>query len=199
MSVIRAFIAIDLSAEIQEKLEQISRQLRQQLRGSPIRWVHTQNIHLTLRFLGNVSLANLEVLENILLSEASHHGSFEISVGELGAFPSTRRPRVILVGVQAPQEMGQLQHSLEEAIRRLGYAPEEREFKPHLTLGRVSRSANSTEVQQIGQVLDNTNIGFVGAMHVRSVNLYRSDLQPSGAVYSCLFTANLLEGEHLGS
>jgi len=195
MSVIRAFIAIDLSAEIQERLQQISQLLRQQLRGMPVRWVPTENIHLTLRFLGNVSVANLEMLENILLSEASHHNWFEISVGELSAFPSTRRPRVILVRVQAPQELELLQHGLEEAIRRLGYAPEERAFTPHLTLGRVSRNANSAEVQRIGQALDSAKVGFIGAMHVKSINLYRSDLHPDGAVYTCLFTAKLSEYE----
>lgn len=191
MSVIRAFIAIDLPIEIQQKLEQVSSQLKGRLGGVPIRWVPVGNIHLTLKFLGDVSLANLEVLQKILQAEAARYAPFEASVGDLGAFPSTRRPRVIWVRVDAPAELGQLQRGLEESIGRLGYTPEERGFSPHLTLGRVSRNAKNAEVLRISQVLEGTQVGILGTMQVMSLHLYRSDLQPSGAVYTCLYTANL--------
>jgi 2'-5' RNA ligase len=191
MSVIRAFIAIELSADIQRKLEQVTGLLRGQIIGAPVRWVPVHNIHLTLKFLGNVSVANLGILEKILLSEMKRWQPFEISVGEVGAFPSTRRPRVIWTGVQSPPELGQLQHSLEEQVERLGYPPEERGFSPHLTFGRVSRNASNAEVQQIGQVVEAAKVGFMGAMRVEVVHLFRSDLQPGGSVYTRLYSANL--------
>ena len=190
MPVIRAFIAIELSTEIQQALEQASNQLKGQLGRVPVRWVPVKNIHLTLKFLGDVSLANLEVLESILLGEAARCVPFEVSVGKLGAFPSTRRPRVIWIGVEAPAELGQLQRALDEATARLGYPSEERGFSPHLTLGRISRNANNEELRRIGQVVEGTNVGRLGAMQVQEVNLYRSDLQPTGAVYTCLYSAN---------
>jgi 2'-5' RNA ligase len=191
MAVIRAFIAIDLSAEIIQRLEEVAGQLKQRLDGMQIRWVPVENIHLTLKFLGDVSMTNLEVLKKILLSESSNHPTFEMSVGELGAFPSLRRPRVIWVGVTAPSELNTLQHGIETETARLGYQHENRDFSPHLTLGRVSRNASSQEAHQIGQVLDSFKVGFLGATRVREVYLYRSDLRPGGAVYTRLMTALL--------
>ena len=191
MAVIRAFIAIDLSAEIIQRLEEVAGQLKQRLDGMQIRWVPVENIHLTLKFLGDVSMTNLEVLKKILLSESSNHPTFEMSVGELGAFPSLRRPRVIWVGVTAPSELNALQHGIETETARLGYQHENRDFSPHLTLGRISRNASSQEAHQIGQVLDSFKVGFLGATRVREVYLYRSDLRPGGAVYTRLMTALL--------
>lgn len=191
MSVIRAFIAIDISSEIQEKLEELSGQLRERLEGLPIRWVPVENIHVTLKFLGNVSLSNLEMLEKILAAEAGVHPPFEISAGELGAFPSERRPRVLWVGVQAPAELNALQSGIENQTTRLGYAEERRPFSPHLTLGRVSRNAKSRHTRQISQVLRDFEVGYLGAARIRAVHLYKSDLQPGGAVYTRMFSAEL--------
>lgn len=192
MSVIRAFIAIEISSEIKEKLKQLTFQLKQRLEAVPVKWVPVENIHLTLKFLGNVSVNNVEVLEKILDSEASNHHSFEASVGELGAFPTTRRPRVVWVKMQAPTELYEIQRCIEEETARLGYAHDKRSFKPHLTMGRVSRHANLEQVHKIGQVLESTNVGFLGAMRVKYVHLFRSDLKPTGAVYTRIHTAEFL-------
>lgn len=189
MTVIRAFIAIDISEEIQQKLEQISDELRSHLPGVPVRWVPAENIHLTLKFLGNVSTANLEVLENILQVEAANHQPFEMSIGELGAFPSNRRPRVLWIRVQAPPEIMAVQHGIEAETTRLGYPSEQRPFSPHLTLGRVSRNAKSQDTRKISEALETVKVGFLGAMWVRAIMLYRSDLRPSGAVYTHLYKA----------
>ena len=190
MSVIRAFIAIELSEEIQRALEQVSDQLKAQLGRVPVRWLPVKNIHLTLKFLGDVSLVNLEVLEGFLKTEAARCAPFDISISKLGAFPSVRRPRVIWVGVEEQAELRQLQRSLDDATARLGYTPEERGFSPHLTLGRISRNASTAEVGRIGQVVEASKVGHLGTMQARSVNLYRSDLQPTGAVYTRLYSAN---------
>jgi 2'-5' RNA ligase len=192
MSVIRAFIAIELSAEIRRSLDRVSKGLRQQLQGVPVRWVPADNIHLTLKFLGNVSLANLDVLKKLIQSEASRYASFEFSVGDVGAFPSIRRPRVVMVHVQAPATLASLQRGLEEQSRRLGYEPERRPFTPHLTIGRVSNNASNAQIQLIGQTLETAKVGFLGAMQVQAVSLFQSDLQPSGAVYTCLYSADLI-------
>jgi 2'-5' RNA ligase len=191
MSVIRAFIAIDLSEEIQDALEEISALLKGQLGKLPVRWVPVKNIHLTLKFLGDISQANLEMLEGLLNTDVSRCAPFDVSVSKLGAFPSTRRPRVIWVGVDEQAELGQLQRSLDESTTRLGYAPEERGFSPHLTLGRISRNASAAEVGRIGQVIELSKVGHLGTMQVRTVNLYRSDLLPTGAVYTRLYSASL--------
>lgn len=191
MSVIRAFIAIDLSPEIRQKLEDISSQLRGELPSVPVRWVPAENVHLTLKFLGNVSVTNLTVLKDILKTEASNGSAFDISIGELGAFPSNRRPRVIWINVQAPSELEAVQRGIESETARLGYERETRPFSPHLTIGRVSRNANAGQVRRLGEVLDRYTVGFLGAMRVRTIQLYQSDLSPAGAVYTQLFSAEL--------
>ncbi len=91
MSVIRAFIAIEMSSEIQNGLDELSALLQDQLQGVPVRWVPVKNIHLTLKFLGNVSPTNIEVMKKILQAEATRHEIFGISVGELGAMIMTQR------------------------------------------------------------------------------------------------------------
>jgi 2'-5' RNA ligase len=191
MSVIRAFIAIEMSSEIQNGLDELSTFLKGQLQGVPVRWVPVKNIHLTLKFLGNVSPANIEVMKKILQGEATRHEMFEISVGELGAFPSIRRPRVAWVKVQAPAELDLLQRGIEDETARLGYSREERTYKPHLTLGRVSRNANAEHVCRFSEVLESHKVGYIGAMCVRSIHLYRSDLKPTGAEYTLLNKAPL--------
>jgi 2'-5' RNA ligase len=121
------------------------------------------------------------------------HPEFQISVGGIGAYPKIRRPRVIWIGVEAPSELIHLQRSIEAQTARLGYAKDRRSFSPHLTLGRVSRNATPREVRQIGNVLAETKIGFLGVTPVKEVHLYRSDLKPGGAVYTRLFTTPLGE------
>jgi 2'-5' RNA ligase len=192
MSVIRAFIAIDLSPEIHQRLNETLDNYKAQLGKVQIRWVAVTNIHLTLKFLGDVSLANLDILTDMIQSEVSNHHQFEISVGGSGAYPTNRQPRVIWVGVEAPQELVAIQNGIETATARLGYAREERAFSPHLTLGRVSRNATSQDVKAISQTLEKTRVGFLGAVCVENVYLYRSDLRPTGAVYTQIFSSSLL-------
>jgi len=193
MSVIRAFIAIDLSPEIRRMLEQVTRQLKERLAGVPIRWVPAENIHLTLMFLGDVSVKNLEILTKVLQNEVSSHQSFEFSVGGLGAYPNTRHARVLWVGVEAPAELLNIQRGIETAVSRLGYAREDRPFSAHLTLGRVSRNAVSKDIHLISEVLESTKVGFLGAARVNAIHLLKSDLKPTGAVYSRVFSAPLTE------
>ena len=191
MKAIRAFIAIDLSAEIQGRIDELTSQLQARLDNVPVRWVPAMNVHLTLKFLGDVSVANIEVLNGILQTETEKCSRFEISVGELGAYPSIHRPRVIWVGVEAPGDLYSLQRGIVNETARLGYVRERRKFSPHLTIGRVSRNAHADQVRQIGEVLEKCKAGFLGATRVDAIHLYRSDLRPTGAVYTNLFSAAL--------
>lgn len=191
MSVIRAFIAINISPEIQHGLEQVSSQLKQDLAGAAVRWVPVPNIHLTLFFLGDVSIANLDLLIDNLHAEAIGHNPFEISVGKVGAFPGVQRPRVIWVGVEAPPALRAIQEGIEHRMTKLGYPREERSFSPHLTLGRVSRNITPVDVKKISQVLQASKVGFLGAAQVERIHLYRSDLNPDGAVYTVIHSEQL--------
>ncbi len=191
MSVIRAFIAIELPLEIHKQLDQVISQLKERLGETAVRWVPAENIHLTLKFLGDVSEANIEMLKKILQGEAAGCDQFELSVGGLGAFPNTHSPRVVWVGVEAPTDLSSLQRAIEAATERLGYMKEERPFSPHLTLGRVSRNVSPREAHSIGEVLDSTKVGVLGASHIEMVHLFKSDLRPSGSIYTKLYSASL--------
>lgn len=191
MPVIRAFIAIDMPTDIQKKLDEISNHLQKISHVSAVRWVPARNIHLTLKFLGEVSPTNLELLTKILASEAIKHHTFELSVGGLGAFPAVRRPRVIWVGIEAPQDLTALQHSIETETIRLGYAAEDRAFTPHLTLARISHNASHEDVTQIGDKLADYKVGLLGTVNVNRVVLFKSDLQPGGAIYTPQYSASL--------
>lgn len=191
MSMIRAFIALDLSDEILQHLDRVTKELQEELPKQAVRWVPAHNIHLTLKFLGDVSEKNLAMVTSALKAEASAYTPFTISVGGLGAFPKTATPRVIWVGVEAPDALLELQRSLELQMERLGYAREDRRFSAHLTLGRVSRTAAPQQVRQIGEALSSYVLGFIGMVKIEVLYLYRSDLRPEGAVYSRLFSAPL--------
>jgi 2'-5' RNA ligase len=191
MSVIRLFIAIELSPEIQAGLQQAANSLQARLGGLPLRWVAVKNIHLTLVFLGDVVTTNVESLKDMLRSTTASQSAFELAVDGLGAFPSFRKPRVIWIAVNAPPSLPALQYRIAQGTARLGYPAEDRPFSPHLTLGRVAKTASPEQVIKIGEVLESEKIGALGSMRVTSVNLYRSDLQPSGAVYTRLFSTSL--------
>lgn len=186
MSVIRAFIAISLSNEVSRALEQVLADLKRQIPGREVRWVAAQNIHLTIKFLGDVSLSNVEALKSVLAGEAARHSAFTFEVAGLGAFPSPKRARVIWVGVQAPDELGTLQRGIEKAVARLGYAPEERPFSPHLTLGRVDRHLRPEELRRLGEILSAQQVGSLGSVRADAIHLYRSQLQPGGPIYTRL-------------
>ena len=113
MEVIRAFIAVNLSPEVLEKINQVAQDLKQRMNHVPIRWVPTDNIHLTLKFLGNVSTSNLEILKDILGKVVSNHHECDVSVGGIGVFPKPHNPRVIWVGMEVPQELLNLQREIE--------------------------------------------------------------------------------------
>lgn len=191
MSLIRAFIAIELPTIVQQHLDQAVAELSQKMAGMPVRWLPAVNIHLTLKFLGDVSSQNLEILKEMLQTEAISHKSFEFSIGGLGAFPSMHRPRVIWTAIEAPPALGSLQTSIDNSLARLGYAREERPFSPHLTFGRISRSATIGDVRDIADHLQRSRVGFIGLVQVREVCLIRSELKPGGAVYTRLFSAAL--------
>jgi len=193
--VIRTFIAVDLPSSVLDALGQISSQLQDKLPGTPVRWVNFEKMHLTLKFMGDISKENIGMVEKILKTEASKRQVMEIGIGGIGAFPKMRHPRVVWIGVEAPTELFDLRRGIEDGVARLGYNYDKYEFTPHLTLGRISRKASARDVRTVGNVLHDFQVGFIGVARIEAVHLYRSDLSPDGAKYSRLYSAGLLEQE----
>lgn len=194
MNAIRAFIAIELPSTIREQLNQIEQQIKDRAGDSArkaVRWVPASNMHLTLKFLGEVSTANIQALASVLEREAARHSAFDLEVSGLGAFPNPRRPRVIWIGIGNQPRLATLQRAIESETSALGYPPEERPFSPHLTLGRIAQNARPDEVNQVARALGEIEVGLLGSVHVKEVHLFKSDLQPGGAVYTSLFHVGL--------
>jgi 2'-5' RNA ligase len=191
MTDLRAFIAISLSSEVVQGLDGVLSDLKRRLPPGAVHWVQVRNIHLTLKFLGDVAPARLEAVNKALQNEAVRRAPFEVQVGGFGCFPSARRPRVLWVGVQAPEGLAVLQCGIEAEMARLGFTAEDWPFSPHLTLGRVGRNAGPDDVRRLGDLLSNVQVGPLGVFRAEAVYLYKSDLQPGGSVYTRLFTAPL--------
>lgn len=192
MSLLRAFIAVELPEALRRRVCDSTAGLQQGI-GHLIRWVPMENMHLTLKFLGDTAPSNMEMLSQMVRSEAELFQCFDFQLGGLGAYPNLKRPRVLYVGIQAPATLEALQRGIESASRRLGYESEERRFSPHLTIGRVRQNVTATEQQTIRRALEGTKIDSLGTARVDSVHLYKSDLRPSGSIYTRLYSAPLRE------
>lgn len=190
---IRAFIAIELPEDILAQLGQVQAQIKKLAPPDSVRWVRPQGIHLTLKFLGQVPLAQLDTLTSSLAGAVKDVPGFTLAVQEAGCFPSVQRPHVIWVGIQeASGTLERLQRAVESAIAPLGYPTESRPFHPHLTLGRVGRQLRPGNLRKLGESVLGLHVGSLGQLAVHEVALIRSELQPSGAHYTTLARAALL-------
>ena len=193
MSLLRAFIAVEIPSEIQQAIHEATSSLRGEV-GALVRWVPPENIHLTLKFLGDVSPAHVEQLTQMLRAEADSCPAFDIHVCGLGSFPNSKRARVIYIGIQAPPELEALYLGIESSSRKLGYESDAsggRGFSPHLTIGRINQKITAVEGQIIRRALEAAKIDSLGSARVDSVQLYKSELQQTGSVYTKLFSASL--------
>lgn len=189
MSLVRAFIAIEIPKNLQENIQVQTAGLREKIDSTLVKWVVSKNIHLTLKFLGDVPQTNLSFIKQMLMQTASLCQPFDIQLTQLGSFPNSRRPRVFWVGVQAPGALEVLHREVESASARMGYTPEPSRFSPHLTLGRVRPNLSPAGVQNVSDALENTYLQKLGNATISEIHLYQSDLQPSGSVYTKLFSA----------
>lgn len=190
MSLLRAFIAVEIPLALREAVCKATAPLQKEI-GSSVRWVPMENMHLTLKFLGDVSPANVEMLSQMLRAEAELFQCFDLQLNGLGSFPNQKRPRVLYIGIQAPATLEALQRGIDSASRRLGYESEERGFSPHLTIGRVKQTVTSMEQQTVRRALESARIDSLGIARVDSVHLFKSDLKPTGSVYTRLYSAPL--------
>jgi len=185
-NLLRAFIAIEIPPAIQGRIRERCRPVHQALGPSLVRWVAAENVHLTLKFLGDVSRENLELLASALRHEVALLPAMRVQVGGFGAFPNPRRARVLWIGLQAPPGLAALQHLVEQVCEHLGYPREERPFSAHLTVGRVSQHAGLAELARIQKAVETTQIEDLGSPEIDAVSILTSELRPTGPVYTRL-------------
>lgn len=191
MNLLRCFLAVELPPPIQDAIETATAGPRAKLGSDLVRWVPAHNVHLTLKFLGDTTPSGMELVQAALRAEVPQFKPFDVRVKGFGAFPSTRKPRVLWVGLVAPPALTSLQHELDVATTRLGYASEEREFEPHLTVGRVRQNTATAHLLKIRDELVKMSIGELGVFRVDAVHLFKSELQPTGSVYTRIFSEPL--------
>ena len=195
MDTIRTFIAIELTREILKRLGELRARLQDDVPPGLVRWVKPDGIHLTLKFLGEVPASQVDAISEAMRAACAPHAPFSFAIGGLGCFPNPRRPRVVWVGVDEPSgALASLQGDVVRAMKRLDFAPERRAFSPHLTLGRIKKRSPDA-LQALGGYISRSAVR-VGRQQVTAVSLIRSDLRPSGAVYTELASALLAEQEH---
>lgn len=187
METIRTFVAIVLPEPLLRQLAQVQRQLEKKAPPESVRWVNPEGIHLTLKFLGDTPVAKLESIRAALAAVAARSAPCTFTVGGLGCFPNARRPRVLWVGVQpVGGELAALQRAVEAAMKPLGFPPEDREFTPHLTLGRVRDRVAPADLARLGALISSTEVGTLGEVTARHFALIQSVLKPTGAEYTPL-------------
>jgi len=173
----RAFIAIELPESIRKAL--VSQQARFRAVCPEARWTRPEGIHLTLKFLGQISGQQEAQVKNAL-SRMGPFEKFTVRVQGFGFFPDAKRPRVFWAGLDAPPALAQLAAQVESALAPLGFAPENRPFKPHLTLARFKVPRPQPKLEALLAV---QNQPLLGTFEVSEFFLWESRLLPGGAEY----------------
>ena len=181
-ALLRTFLAIPLDTATLNLIESIQRQLAPDL--PDVRWVRSANLHLTLRFFGNISEENLEKAAEIMVSIGSLFAPFSLTLNEIGAYPSTGRLRVVWIEVQS-SKLGELHHALQTQFNAAGFPIEHRPFRPHITIGRSRK--------QIGHILSQRQNKVANTMRVNKLILFESRLQPAGAEHLPRHSVRLTE------
>ena len=191
MQQLRCFVAVELEEAIRQALQRTQMLLKGDPAGRYGRWARPEGIHLTLKFLGDVPMDRIAPIAEAVKQASAGVAPFRLSCGELGCFPNTRFPRVIWIGIEDPSgALLRLQGEVERNLSTLGFPPERRAFHPHLTLARTRRVSKG-EQAALGKLVERTQVGKLGEMVVQEISLMRSELRPSGAVYTQLAAAPL--------
>ena len=180
MTMLRTFIAIELSGETKSKLRDIISSLR--TINYPIKWVDADCIHMTLKFLGATRDEQVPQIINIMEERLNNYPPFEYHITGISTFGSRQVPRVIWVGItKGMDELKHIAATLDEATCKLGFPSENREYVPHLTLGRNRCSRPADELLSKMKTLSIDAVEYAG-----EVTLIESKLRPSGPVYTPL-------------
>jgi 2'-5' RNA ligase len=185
---IRTFIAIELDDAVRRAAGEVARVLRESPGGDRVRWVRPENLHVTLRFLGDVESARVSSIATNLREAVAGLRCFSMQLGRVGFFPSARRPRVVVIDVAPREPLEQLAEAAERAVTLEGLEPEKRRFRPHLTLGR-SRG------RELPPVTAPVTAGSESLV-VDEIVLFRSELMRSGAIHTPLERIALGGSDH---
>jgi RNA 2',3'-cyclic 3'-phosphodiesterase len=184
----RSFIAITLNSDLQRELSCLQDSLKSKMTG--VTWVKPANLHITLKFLGSISHEQINHVK-IVLSQFKNQTPFELSLCSLGAFPSAKKPKVIWVGVKNGfEELKNTQKKIESDLAIEGFEKEEREFSPHLTIGRIKFFPKD----DFQSVFDAYSSWAPKPIFINKIFLMSSQLTPNGSIYSPIEIVNFKDG-----
>jgi 2'-5' RNA ligase len=179
---LRSFLAIELPRAILQKIEEVQEDLKSS--HADVRWVSAEKIHLTLKFFGNIEESRIEPIVKSIEVSIQAISPFPLTIRGMGAFPHLKNPRVIWVGVVDGNGMlAPFQRQLEIQFEKIGFQAEDRPFHPHLTLGRMKSSRGREEL--VWRIEKHREEEF-GEFPVERVLLFRSELRPTGPIYTAL-------------
>ncbi len=188
---VRSFIAIPVPAEGLEALAATVKGLEPDL-GRSVRWVRSEGIHLTLKFMGDIPAGIVEDVLAALQLVAAQFSPFNLAISGLGVFPNPRRPRVLWGGVHGDLEsLSRFQSAVDDTVGKLGLPKEQRALSPHLTLGRVRRDVPDGQLPKIGQVMADGELSGAPAWTADTVNLMRTELDPAGSRHYLVGSATI--------
>lgn len=175
----RCFIALNPTQEERAALHGALDPIRQH--DLPVRWAPADSLHLTLKFLGDVEGGEVRRIEGVLRDAAERHGPMELELSGFGAFPSLRRASVLWVGVVPNAALSALQQQVELACSRLGYAREQRPYRPHITVARLRTGARTPDIERAAAGFD-----YGARFTIDTLDLMRSHSTGDGARYEPL-------------
>jgi 2'-5' RNA ligase len=187
MNTYRSFIAADFPNQVIEKIRKIQESLKDD-NPSVVHWTNPENIHLTLKFLGEIELEKVRKIKDNLDIIANETKPFGLKLEGIGSFPNWRNPRIVWIGVEKSESLHLLVRQIEANMRNLGCASEIKSFSPHLTIGRVRENSR----QEAIQILEKKCSSFAtitGISQITKIHLYKSDLYHSGPVYELIHTS----------
>ncbi len=180
---IRLFIAVEINEEIRKKLAEFQNALKKLDAG--VGWVAPENLHITLKFIGNIDDGQVGAVVTIIKQTVTHIKPFDLDYTGVGVFPTEKNPRIVFADiVDTGGVLARLHERLDNQLMALGVEHEDRKFVAHLTLGRIKSRRNVMKL--IEKLLIFRNVHFGGA-HVTQVVLMRSDLSPDGPTYTQLY------------
>jgi 2'-5' RNA ligase len=175
----RTFIAIELPSEIKSALASLQTELRRA--GADVSWTRPENIHLTLKFLGEVDERRIGEVENVCVASAAEFRPFTLSLNETGVFPNARQPRILWAGLAGEIEKTvEMRKRLDDGLALIGFEREEKDFRPHLTIGRVKSNRKIRELLALAGARQVPALSFM----VTEIVLMKSELHPAGARYT---------------
>jgi 2'-5' RNA ligase len=180
---IRTFVAVEMDPAIRRAAQGLIEKFR--AAGADVGWVATENMHLTLKFLGDVRGEDIAGVCEAVRGAVAGVSPFELEIRGAGAFPNLSRPRVIWLGsAEGDEAMADLAERIESALGELGFPREARRFHAHLTLGRVRRGGPA--ISALARLVQEHADAPIGRTPVEEVVVFSSQLKPTGAVYEAL-------------